>query len=125
MEITEILEEELSFLRQILSNLKLEETAWTTGNQAFAKQLYEERFALRKLSREKRKMRKLYLKKLPLSKDKIEETSLLEQIRTLNAKILDQVQLNRKCKAESLQFTKEEAPKKKKKKPLLLEEEAN
>ena len=123
MDISEILEEELSFLRQILSNLKLEETALTTGNLTWAKQIYEERLTIRKLSQEKRKLRRAWLKQTDISKEKIEETSQLEQIKILNAKIVDQVKTNHNLKTQNHQPLLKEAPKKKKKKSLLLEEE--
>jgi hypothetical protein len=121
MEISEILEEELSFLRQILSNLKLEETALVTGNVSWAKQIYEERIALRKLSREKRKARRALLKNIDVPKEKIEETSQLEQIKILTHKIADQVKSNHNLQVKP----KKSLPQEKKKKHLLLEEEAS
>jgi hypothetical protein len=123
MDISEILEEELSFLRQILSNLKLEETALVTGNHAWVKQIYEERLTIRKLSQEKRKLRKVWLKNTPISKEKIEETSQLEQIKILNTKIVDQVKTNHNLKEQNQSPLVPTPTKKKKKKSLLLEEE--
>ncbi len=117
-----LLQEEVSYLRELLSNLSLEEQMILSGSEKEKESIREERKNLKLKLRAVRKKKKGLVEEDPL-----EVTSLLEQISSLEVKIKEKKEANRslaKMKRYQMPAPQKQKPAVKKK-PLLLEEDSN
>lgn len=119
-EIISLLEEELSCLRQILSNLAMEETALISGDLKPLSFLNQELQKLKKEEKTKRKKREVEIEKIGLPTSALHEISLIEQAHALQEKIKAQFHTNQELKKQfnNISFPTPLPKPKPKKKPL-------